>query len=273
MENKKEAGLFTWIIVLIACGVIFVMCLGDIKYILTGKADDVNDMISQGENLEVRDTVSIELEYVIDWYAELTEKGRRTGRKVTYHCLGVLDDGRLISISVKKDSKECKQIETLIEETYAYVSGETTIPPTPVKLSGTVRKIDSRISGYYHSSISMLGLTSDDYINLEIDVTQKRIYHILLFALSIILMVVSVICIMAEIKSEKEKKEKRIRELNSPVIKSENDPIFNDQFYNRLNTNNSSMEADDTSNDFDSLTDNSSKSEEGSTSKFSLKKD
>lgn len=280
--KKREAGLFTWIIAFIVAIIMLVICLKDIKYIVTGKAKDINDMIAAGDEPSVGDNVSIELQYVIDWYAELTVTGR--GAKVTYHCLAVLEDGRIISLCAKKYSDEYNKINNLIDDTYAYLSGETDIPPTPVTFTGTIRKIDSEISGYYLMDLNLMGYESGDYINLDIDTTQKRIHLILIFVLAIIFVPLSLFMIYGEILEEKEKKVLRERALNSPPTKIDNDPIFNQQFYNRFSSNEDSIgDIEDKSkitNQVDEIVDepnyeldNNTDSSSTYSSKFSLKKD
>ena len=185
MKPEKDNGLLIGIIMLAAGIVFFIIMIPNLGYIFTGKAKDINEMIASGEEPKVRDTVSIEVDYIIDWYAELTTT-RKGSKTVTYHCIALLDNGEIISITVKKNSGEYKKIDNLIEQTYAYFSGETDVPPTPIKLEGTVRKIDSKVEGYYTSYTSLMGYSSADRYMLTIDTTQYRIFHILCFGVIVV---------------------------------------------------------------------------------------
>ncbi len=279
--NKREGSLFTtWLVFFVFSIFLFILCIDEMGFIIKGERIDVNEAVLSGEEIKIGDNVSIEVQYIIDWYAELTQTGRRTGLNVTYHCLVMLDDGRIISMSVKQNSNEYRLVENLIDYTYDYIMGYSTIEPTPIKFTGKIRNIDSEISDYYKSSLSMLGYSSGDYINLEIDTQQKRIYSVLMFVFSIIIFAITILFAYFEIKNRKEKKAERMRELNSPinVTKPENDPIFNKAFYDRMDTFKTDSNSDVAIDENNSDTDNNEYIEDEIankpiTSKFSLKKD
>lgn len=273
MKSEKNS-VFTLVIIFIFGIVLLVMTADEIDYIFTGKTTDVNEMIADGREPEVGDHVSIELDYVIDWYAELTQS-RKGIKKVTYHAMGVLDDGRIISICVKKDSEEYDKIDDLIEETYDYLAGISNVPPTSVKLEGTVRKIDSEISSYYTTGLSYIGYTSSDAISLDIDVTQKRIYVVLMFVFAIGMTVVPVIL---GLKEYNEYKASKNRKMNNIVPEPTNDPVFNKSFYDTYSLDNSNEKYVEETDDGIGQDENSSQelhTDDTSNieSKFSLKKD
>lgn len=228
--EKKQMSLG----VLFIFGVLLLLILiKDLGYIFTGEAANINEL-SQ-EDIKVGKHVEAELYYCIDWYAELTTKSRRGGRTVTYHAVGVLEDGSLVSICTRKASDEYYKIEDLINASQQYLSGETNIPPEPVVISGTVRKIDSEIRNYYDSAVWYLQYDSDDVIYFDIDTSQKRIFSILIFAASLIMIILPIFALVAEYK---ESKRKRIERLNFvPSNHNDDDPIFNNRFYEAYKNN------------------------------------
>lgn len=222
---KKEKFNIVGVIAFFILGIImFVMSCGDIKYIFTGKADDINEMIAAGEEPEVRDVVSIRIQYAFDWYAE------SIGQKNTLLCYAALDNGKIISIEVKKYSHEHEKLDDLINSTNYYLEGGTNVPPTPVTLTGVVQNFDSKkVVDYYKKGLRLMGFdTSSDAYMLNIDTRQKRIYFILTLILSIIIIFVTVAIIIAECRMGIKKKSAQD---DIEVIRPENDPIFNHAFY------------------------------------------
>lgn len=209
-------------------GVLFLLIsIKDLGYVFTGEATNINDL-SRGE-IKVGKHVEAELYYCVDWYAELTTRGRRGRRTVTWHAVGVLEDGSLVSICTKRATNEYYKIEDFIKASQRYLSGETDVPPEPIVVSGTVRKIDSEIREYYDSAVWLLQYDSDDVIYFDIDTSQKRIYYILVFVVSLIMIIVPTLAFVAEYN---ESKKKRIERLNYiPQNHYNDDPIFNKNFY------------------------------------------
>lgn len=275
--NTKDYGIVKNVLISVVCLVIVVIMLKDAKYIFTGEAKDINQMIENGEELKVGEHVSIEVTYVVDWYAELTQRGKRTGTKITYHALAVLDSGEIISLSAKKDSKEYNQIDKLVDDTFDYLMDDSYPEPTTVKFTGTLRKIDPEIIGYYREALSYYGYSSTgDAYMFDIDTTQKRFMSILLLVIAALLAILFGVLALCGYRDYKKDKEARIKALNEPVHnKLENDPIFNNSFYARNNIQN---QLDNSSND-DSMEIGNIEVEEETdsdsvyTSKFSLKKD
>ena len=274
--NSKDYGIVKNVIISVVCLVVVIIMMKDAKYIFTGEAKDINQMIENGEELKVGEHVSIEVTYVVDWYAELTQRGKRTGTKITYHALAVLDSGEIISLSAKKDSKEYNQIDKLVDDTFDYLMDDSCPEPTTVKFTGTVRKVDSEIIGYYREALSYYGYSSTgDAYMFDIDTSQKRIVSILLLGIAAFLAILFGILAFLGYREYKKDKEARIKALNEPVNnKLENDPIFKN-LYARNNIQN----------DLDSNLNTESTEVENSevevetpdnttySSKFSLKKD
>ncbi|MBE5944420.1 MAG: hypothetical protein E7258_05825 [Lachnospiraceae bacterium] len=220
---KKDNGLLTGILMLII-GMFFLIIMSpDLGYIFTGKAKDVNKMIESGDEPKVRDTVSMEVDLIIDWYAELTST-RKGSRTTTYHCYARLDNGKIISITAKKDSKEFDKIDRLIRQTNAYYSGKSDIPPTPIKLEGTIRKIDSNVKGYYTTYASLMGYSSTDMYMITLDTSQYRIYHILCFGVIVFVTFLGGLFVFVELKDKKDKKDiAKAKIINTYVVDSNSD--------------------------------------------------
>lgn len=220
---KKDNGLLTGILMLII-GMFFLIIMSpDLGYIFTGKAKDINKMIESGDEPKVRDTVSMEVDLIIDWYAELTST-RKGSRTTTYHCYARLDNGKIISITAKKDSKEFDKIDRLIRQTNAYYSGKSDIPPTPIKLEGTIRKIDSNVKGYYTTYASLMGYSSTDMYMLTLDTSQYRIYHILCFGVIVFVTFLGGLFVFVELKDKKDKKDiAKAKIINTYVVDSNSD--------------------------------------------------
>lgn len=283
MKNKDDGFLKNLIICLICVGMVITL-LKDAKYLFTGETKDINQMIENGEELKVGEHVSIDVTYVVDWYAELTKRGRKTGTKVTYHAMAVLNSGEIISLSAKKDSKEYKKIDNLVDETYDYLTGVKYLEPTTVKFTGTVRKIDSKISGYYKEALTYYGYSSsEDAYMLDIDTTQDRIFGVLGIFLASFFALLFGFLAFSDVVDYKKKKAAREAALNEPIsVKIDNDPIFNAAFYERNKPVNAesvsySDSSDKNYNEDDKNTYDTAESADdvihAKESKFSLKKD
>ncbi len=222
--------------------IFFLMSLKNIGYVFTGDAANLSDL-SKSE-IKVGKPVEVELYYCIDWYAELTVRNKR-GRTVTQHAIGVLEDGTLVSVCAKKATKEYYKIDDYINATYKYLSGETDTPPEPIVVEGTIRKIDSEIRGYYDSAIWMLEYDSSDVLYFDVDTSQKRIYSILIFVASLVMIIVPVFVFVAEYNDMKRKRIERLNDIPQNFNNHDNDdPIFNSTFYetHKINKDNQSID-------------------------------
>lgn len=215
--------------------IIFLISLKNIGYVFTGDAVNLSDL-SKNE-IKVGKAVEVELYYCIDWYAELTVSNKR-GRKVTQHAIGVLEDGTLVSVCVRKATGQYYKIDDFINASYKYLSGETDIPPEPMVLKGSVVKIDPEIRGYYDSAIWMLGYDSGDVIYFDVDTTQKRIYFVFVFVAGLAMIIVPVIAFVVEYNDMKRKRIERLNDIPQNYNNNDNDdPIFNSKFYETHKTN------------------------------------
>ena len=170
--------------------------------------------------------VEVELYYCIDWYAELTVSNKR-GRKVTQHAIGVLEDGTLVSVCVRKATGQYYKIDDFINASYKYLSGETDIPPEPMVLKGSV-----------DSAIWMLGYDSGDVIYFDVDTTQKRMHFVFVFVIGLAMIIVPVIAFVAEYNDMKRKRIERLNDIPQKYNNHDNDdPIFNSTFYETHKTN------------------------------------
>ncbi len=274
--NKETSGILTLILIYIFGIVMLVTSIDDLKYIITGKADDINDMIENGEELKRGDHVSIKLEYALDWYAETNKRTRRSSNH-SYHALGVLDDGRIVSIKVRVASKEYYKLEDLIDETYDYLNGDRTLPPTPVILKGGLLDLDKQVEQYFNSALNYIGYSQSDAIYLEIDTNQSHFYLMFGFVFGLVVTVFGTIFIILLIK---EKNNKKIASKSFVVQQFEDELAFSSGIPCKrssnvdLQTENNNKEKnsnqDENINDEDK---NEDKNENKFESKFTLKKD
>lgn len=198
------------------------------RYTFGLEVQDLNEMVLSGDVPEKGDIVSLKADYVIDWYAELNERGPRGSRIITYHCMVLLDNNKVISMSVKR-GKNYDKIEKLIEQSYDYYIGERTELPDPVYFEGSIRKIDSEIEEYYYTALYLAKADPNkDAYFVELDAEQSRILHLIFFIIGIAVAGVLVFLIIINATSNKKVEENNI---SSPII-PDNDPIFNKSFYN-----------------------------------------
>ncbi|MBQ9935836.1 MAG: hypothetical protein IJO70_08315 [Lachnospiraceae bacterium] len=279
MGNKGKSNEFTFVVMFIVAIVFLFILKNDFKYIFTGETRDVYEIISSGEELKKGEHVSVELIAVVDWYAELTES-RRGVKSITYHAMGVLEDGTVISICTKKDSKEYRLVDKLVNDTYSYLEGSSYTLPEHLILKGSVQGIDSEISPFYSEALKYYGYSSNEVIYLDINTRSTRGGMIVAFIITLILFVVPIFALVVEIISYKNKKLERELERNTPIsnIDPANDPIFNKSFYDRIDSFKDNSETEDILKE-NELNSNINVSKEditdvkSTTSKFSLKKD
>lgn len=287
MKKRGGNGCVTIALLAIAGIVMLLSSIKNLKFIFSGEADDLNEIMASGETPEVGDVVGLKVRLVIDWYAELTERGTRGSRNITYHCMVMLDNGKVISLSVERGDNYDK-IDRLIDESYDFFRGERTEPPTPVYMDGVIRKIDSEIKQYYYTGLALWKINpqQDAYI-LEVDTTQSRGIITIMFVFGVCITIGAVVFVVLYILNEKDKAEARKAEANAPITVADNDPIFNKTFYdNRYlygrtgDSDDESIANDNVETEADSeVTESSAEEYEDVTgatekkSKFSLKKD
>lgn len=279
MGNRGKSTGFTFVTMFIVSIVMLFILRNDFKYIFTGETRDAYDIISSGDELKKGEHVSVELVAVVDWYAELTTT-RKSVKTITYHAMGVLEDGTIISICTKKGSEEYRKVDKLINDTYAYLEGYSYTMPEHLILEGSVQGIDSEISTFYSQGLSFYGYASNEAIYLDINTRSTRGGVVIAFVITLILFVVPIIAFLVEIMSYKKRKHEKELERNTPinVVDPANDPIFNKSFYDRLDSfkddSNNENTTEDKNSDVnnDELIDNLEEVKH-TTSKFSLKKD
>lgn len=223
----KKKGIVKDILLFILFVVMLILMLDDLKYIFTGKADDINEIIAFGESPEIRKTVSIKVQFVIGWYTAYVPWMRdEESDETIYYCCAVLDNGKIISIGAENNSDEYEEICRIISQTQDYLSGETDELPTPVTMTGVIRKIDSEICEQYKKKLRLMGYDylTDAYM-LNIDMTQRWIYHFISFMILLILSICFGIYIVGECFIHKKKDQERML----PVI-PEYDRLFNQAF-------------------------------------------
>ncbi|SEG37172.1 hypothetical protein SAMN04487934_1191 [Eubacterium ruminantium] len=143
--------------------------------------DDLNKKLSQGEELEEGDYVSINLNqgYYIKAYAEADYKLYGfipSGRM--YYFLLQLKNGKYISVSAKRDI--ANRIESII-------SGQN---DENLKISGSLEKLNDQVEVYYNKTISSFALNDEDssgVYDLNIEAADNATPAMILIGVSIML--------------------------------------------------------------------------------------
>lgn len=179
-KQGKQGKQVPPVLVFILSTLILIGVLKNFKYILTGECRDLNEIIESGEEIKTGEIVSLNVTYIIDYYAEYT-----SSRKDSFHCLAMLDNGNIISLEVGKETAAANQAERIIDETCKYITGESSKLPIPYKFTGRVNKMKSEAKTYYKTALSLLQYPYENAYELNIDTTETRYVQIIYLALAI----------------------------------------------------------------------------------------
>ncbi len=202
-KQKKEsngiAASILCIILFLAAGIGLIV--SESKYLFSAPRD-MNDVVAAGAP-QKGEYVTVDVKSVIDWYAETQYKinGIIPAGK-TRHCLVMLDDGTIMSLTVK--GKNVDKIDDVI--TVSWSTGFTNTNAVP--LSGQVTSIGSEVYKYFGEALSAYGISaSDGYViyELTIDTTKTKLKTWLYFAFCMALVAVFVFTLIANIKNKKKK--------------------------------------------------------------------
>jgi hypothetical protein len=210
-KNKnKNGGLIGGGVLIIIVGVLLMflgVCvfIGDSDFILNG-ADDINTMIEE-RRLNPGEFTSVRIDANFGAYAETRHMINGVIPAGTeQHYMVWLDDGSLISVTVKGSSKYDK-MDAIEDQTYEYIDDGGTLSKS-VTYVGEISTVSGDLKKYYQEALDYLG-ADDTNVNiyyLDIDTTQTKesiIGVCLLFLVMGIAMVVGGICL---IKSGKKRK-------------------------------------------------------------------
>lgn len=226
-ENKKGGAVVSLVI-----GIIFVLFagilfIGDMDYLLGGKAKDLNE-IAANVCPQKDDHVRTDSYLVLGNFAETQHKinGIIPVGKEQHYAI-VLGDDNMTDISeakvivlTVKNKKTIEKLDELANDDYANFSDAFAI-------EGQIRTMDPEISGYYRDALSDSGITDYcDYYTVALDATQTRLFGWLLV---LGVLAVGVLCIVAFAKINKQiKNEKNLAYTNAaPAMGQPGNPYVN----------------------------------------------
>ena len=226
-QNKKGGAVLSLVI-----GIIFVLFagilfIGDMDYLLGGKAKDLNE-IAANVCPQKDDHVRTDSYLVLGNFAETQHKinGIIPVGKEQHYAI-VLGDDNMTDISeakvivlTVKNKKTIKKLDELANNDSANFSDAFAI-------EGQIRTLDPEISGYYRDALSDSGITDYcDYYTVALDATQTRLFGWLLV---IGVLAVGVLCIVAFVKINKQiKNEKNLAYTNAtPAMGQPGNPYVN----------------------------------------------
>ena len=226
-QNKKGGAVLSLVI-----GIIFVLFagilfIGDMDYLLGGKAKDLNE-IAANVRPQKDDHVRTDSYLVLGNFAETQHKinGIIPVGKEQHYAI-VLGDDNMTDISeakvivlTVKNKKTIKKLDELANNDYANFSDAFAI-------EGQIRTMDPEIAGYYRDDLIDSGITDYcDYYTVALDATQTRLFGLLLV---IGVLAVGVLCIVAFVKINKQiKNEKNLAYTNAaPSMGQPGNPYVN----------------------------------------------
>ncbi len=216
--KKRKSGLilsivliFFVILLLVGFGVINLIVHADYYF---GKARAIEDMVADGGQPQKGEYVQVGVDVCFDWYAETTHKvnGIPTGKEK--HCIIMLENGDIMSLTVK-GKKNYNKIEEIIDATWDYMYDETGTKTlhTPVIFEGKITDVGSEVSKYYRDYMRDLSDGFDNawgyrpnYYELTIDTTDNKISVLKWYiggALMVALFVFAAISCMKSLKAIK----------------------------------------------------------------------
>lgn len=268
--KKLTVKQVTVLAILLIAGIsMFVIGLFNLPYIITGKADDLNDIVLSGEEPQKFDIVELDVKYVLCCYAH-SESGYRSIRTKKYHYVIMLEDGSCMSLAVK-DEEIRTYLAQLMSATKSYMNGYTVQFPEPLHVTAVVKGLKNAGVDMYLDGIREYDISSDDTIMLELDTTKTREALSIILLFGVVLMIVGIVYM----KNSAEEKKAKARSFAALENEVNYDPLKSFANKNEVNTD---IVTDAISNDKDisvqQLTQSqSTTSSTVSKSKFSLKKD
>ena len=226
-QNKKGGAVVSLIFGIIFVLLAIVCFIGDMDYLLGGKAKDLNE-IAANTRPQKDDHVRTDSYLVLGNFAETRHyiNGFMPSGKEQHYAIVLGDDdmddiseAKIIVLTVK-NKKTIEKLDELANDDYADFSDA-------IAIEGQIRTLDPEISGYYRDALEASGIMEYcDYYTVALDATQTRLYGwmIVVGALAI-----GVICIIAFAKVNKQiKNEKNLAYTNeTPAMGQPGNPYVN----------------------------------------------
>lgn len=145
-------------------------------YIFLGKTFDLNKIVFAGSIDEYeRQFVSMDIDVIIDVYAETKHKQNGVTTVTEEHYIVCLYDDSFISLSTDKNFSEFHRV---IEQTYDFLSEKTQyLTDQTVYVEGRLKPLKGELSGYYQEVLNEWGLSiMNDNVHLyTVDTTESRL--------------------------------------------------------------------------------------------------
>ena len=199
MKSKKSSS---WVFLVL--GILFVvfavlMAVSESEMIFGTKVSNINKLLQQGTvESNVGSYVELDVDAVLDNYAETVHKwnGITTGKD--QHYLVWLDDDSMIALSARK--KLVEPLDAIMEKTWDYVEGKTdSFTNTPLHVKGKIVKMSTEMRKYYQDSLDYFGLTSADrdIYYYQIDCTDSQLMMIVILAFFVVMAVLMFVLFFA----------------------------------------------------------------------------
>ena len=239
-------------IILFLC---FVLNIKNIGYVVMNKTKNLNSMIESGKEVKNGDNVKITIYELGYEYAETTVKKGGFIKEKIYHYIAEMEDGSVISIAVSdKDFGTHNKIESYLTVMQEYYLGRRE-RPEPLVLDGHVKKMNTKLQGYYNQGLndytyyydlSIGEMVKDESKNLkpiyfEINTSFSKTFFMIFMLLSLVLSIIfGAVAIYSYIDYKKTSKEISMGTGQTQGYNSQTDnglgfedPVFNANFYKK----------------------------------------
>lgn len=230
--NKVLFAIFAVVFAVVAV----VMFVSNMDYLFSDPTDFEAMIEEEGEPV-TGERVSIDVELVYDWYAEMEYKINGVIPAGTEkYCLVYLEEqDAFVSLTVK-GKEDCKAIDKLISESDDYMSSEAGSLPKSVTFEGKLTTIDPEISKFYTDFrtqfISYYGGYGwiPEFYQVTIDTTETNGTILLLIGIMLLLAVFFGAAFVAAVKNEKKEK---LQAAAAPAFAANTDgtdPVFGNMY-------------------------------------------
>jgi hypothetical protein len=209
MGKKKSdsiaSGIFVIVVAVVFLAAAVANFVSSAGFLFNG-ADDINAMIEEG-SLKSGEFTRVRIDANFGAYAETTHTINGlipAGNE--QHYMVWLDDGSLISVTVKGDD-EYDRMDDIEEQTYAYIDSGDYLGKS-VTYTGKVSSIYGDLEKYYQEALDYLGAdsTNTTIYYLDIDTTETKGSIIGMSAASLALGVFLLVMGIMSVKKVKKKK-------------------------------------------------------------------
>ena len=199
-DNKKRIRTSMMFSIVFIC--IFAVGLIKIAGERNRKAIPFEELIADYNGNPDEAYTEVKVPYAISWYA----KTDYTSGKSKQHCLIMLENGDILSLTVNKKD-DIDKLSNLINETLSYMSKESDNPPSALSFAGEIKKIESDVYDYFRQGIEYFGVSDagNNYrvYELTIDATEGGVIIYVIICLAFLLAVIFAISALLIFNSSK----------------------------------------------------------------------